>query len=443
MLLYPRAWAGLPLLLIFSGSALPRAVAPAIFSALLAALFEAAFPDPFLDRIFVHPYPYQVFATILGFAVVFRLSQAYARYWEGITHTRMMSAKWGDAALEVLSFDCHVKPAAMPDGTPETETLAGTRRLFYATIVHRFSLMHALACGHLRREIHLREAPPATIDRPGKASMEATVLQRPIKASARPIGTCLSTFWAALWPKRSYDSHLDEHPLPVLGGLSDTERRHLERLNSETRVGAAMATVMGSINARRAAGGLWVDPPAVSRVHQVLSDGMLGFQSACKLEDTPLPFAYSQMVSFTLVIFACTFPLIAASKASGSEISGRAYWLAPTLTFIAVMTYFLLHEVRTPYIHTHTHTHMRTYIDTSYSMKSARHASTTGDGPPTRIHTDALPPTPLSSQPTLVPTHSRPTPLSSHPTPVSPCVALRTARSSSPTPCPRIPPLPP
>jgi predicted membrane chloride channel (bestrophin family) len=39
---------------------------------------------------------------------------------------------------------------------------------------------------------------------------------------------------------------------------------------------------------------------------QDLSAGMHGFQEACKLEDTPLPFAYSQMVAFTLIIFAAS-----------------------------------------------------------------------------------------------------------------------------------------
>ena len=54
------------------------------------------------------------------------------------------------------------------------------------------------------------------------------------------------------------------------------------------------ARVLATVNTRRAAGGLAVDPPAVSRIHQTLSDGNLGFFQACKLEDTPLPFPYAQ-----------------------------------------------------------------------------------------------------------------------------------------------------
>ena len=39
---------------------MPRAIAPAIFSTLLALVFEYYIPDPFLQNIFVHPYPYRV-----------------------------------------------------------------------------------------------------------------------------------------------------------------------------------------------------------------------------------------------------------------------------------------------------------------------------------------------------------------------------------------------
>jgi len=351
MLLYPRHFAGFPLLLFCAGSALPRAVLPAILSTIISLCAEYFISDPYLDHIFVHPYPYQIYATVLGFSVVFRLSQAYSRYWEGLGHVRTMHAKWGDAALEVLSFDCHCKPGATPDGTPEEETLPGTRRLFYATIAHKFSLLHALACGHLRREVKLREMPDAEIDRQRKGFE----LKRPIKSAARPLGSCTSTFIKSLCPDRKYEDHLEAQPLYVLGSITDRERIQYERLDSETRVNAAMASLMASINARRSAGGMWVDPPAVSRIHQVLTDGMLGFQQACKIEDAPMPFAYSQMVSFTMFIFMLSFPIMAASKASGETEYGRAYWLAPGLTFIAVMTYFLIHEVarelEDPFLH--------------------------------------------------------------------------------------------
>ncbi len=43
------------------------------------------------------------------------------------------------------------------------------------------------------------------------------------------------------------------------------------------------------INERRAAGGVWVDAPVLSQIYRVMSDGMLGFRQARKLEDIPFP----------------------------------------------------------------------------------------------------------------------------------------------------------
>ena len=51
--------------------------------------------------------------------------------------------------------------------------------------------------------------------------------------------------------------------------------------------------------------------------------GMHGWQQACKLEDTPFPFPYAQVVSFVLAVFALSYPLVALT-ASG------AYGAAPS-----------------------------------------------------------------------------------------------------------------
>lgn len=78
------------------------------------------------------------------------------------------------------------------------------------------------------------------------------------------------------------------------------------------------------INGRRSAGGLHVDAPVLSRVHQELSSGYHGWQQACKLEDTPFPFPYAQVVSFVLFIFALSYPLVALTTASASNGQPKA-----------------------------------------------------------------------------------------------------------------------
>lgn len=102
-----------------------------------------------LESLFENPYPYQVFTYMVGVALVFRTNVAYNRYWEGITAFKTFTAKWADSATFVLSFDRHSKST---DDAAER-----TRELYAALVVHRFSLLHALACAHLRREVTLRE----------------------------------------------------------------------------------------------------------------------------------------------------------------------------------------------------------------------------------------------------------------------------------------------
>ena len=183
MLLYPRAFAGLPLLLTVTGSAIPRAIFPALLSTAFTACLVFIGNERFeveVVHLWVHPYPFTVFANLVGFALVFRLQVAYSRYWEGIGHVRTMTSKWGDAAMEVLSFDCHAKPSAGEEAGKAT--LESTRTLFKASLCHHFSLMHALACAHLRREERLRRMPAADIGRGMKHKNSKQ--RRPIRAQA-------------------------------------------------------------------------------------------------------------------------------------------------------------------------------------------------------------------------------------------------------------------
>ena len=454
------------LLFTCAGSALPRAAMPALLSMFWTIILEISGLhyhivhnhggseelDPehwFLNN----TYPYQAFAYMVGIALVFRTNVAYARYWEGVTAYKQFCAKWGDSCTFVLSFDRH---SLAPD-TPKGRDNEATRSTFAALCVHRFSLLHALACAHLRRENFLRpvtrapavpsaqnvgptpismsvgegssggacstpsgEAYPAETGAAGVnagSRTMASMASQPLKGPETPHGgdhagaggagagaggagkllkalTCWPTLKSFSHSSARYSSYLRDHPLPVLGGLSADETRYLGRLDSETRVNACFAQVVGMINGRRAAGGLGVDAPVLSRVHQELSAGMEGFQQACKLEDTPFPFPYAQVVSFVLAIFAATYPLVALTIAShkGSPVSewpaapaappyapasgglpagrgdnapasaggvGEALWqiswLAPCLAFVTVLTYFAFHEVarelEDPFLH--------------------------------------------------------------------------------------------
>ena len=80
MIIYRKAWYGLGLLTRMHGSAAPRALVPALLSTALTLLLELGYPmlgHNELRSLFEHPYPYQIFASILGFILVFRTNFAY------------------------------------------------------------------------------------------------------------------------------------------------------------------------------------------------------------------------------------------------------------------------------------------------------------------------------------------------------------------------------
>ena len=174
-----------------------------------------------------------------------------------------------------------------------------------------------------------------------------------------------------------HEMHLDAQPLEVLGGLAPDELVELEVHGD--RVTFVFSLILGQLGARRRVGGLPSEPPVYSRVLHVLSDGMLGYQQSKKLEDTPFPFPYAQLLAFMLYAFSLIFPLLAASKVGGDiaitaatdlgtpplttidrELSNSgldlesaavrwaelaSHLAAPLLTFLTVLSYFGMHEV--------------------------------------------------------------------------------------------------
>ena len=388
MLYYEKRLLGLPLLLRGVGSVLPRAVFPALVAAGLSLVFELTVPHEVLAELFVHPYPFQVFAYIVAFALVFRTNVGYNRYWEGRTQAAQMASKWGDAAAGALSYDMHARD--------DNEEIVRARAEWQALLIHRFSLLHALAMQYVRRERDLDTLSLAREDN-SEDSHEASLgfstpsrrQSTPARASILSPGSLLSptrpprtptadslpqnlsltrersdTAVAASQERNRRSSTYVEQSarqsiaasktaklqvsasrvfsrLPVLGGVDADETRVLREVND--RVGFVFELLLSQLNARHADGGLWVPPPILSRTHQVLSDGMLGFQQMRKVEDTPFPFPYAQIVAFFLCVFTLLFPLIAASKISTED--PYTFWIAPLLSFFTVGAYWGLHEV--------------------------------------------------------------------------------------------------
>lgn len=72
MIRYSKKYWGLHVLFRMYGSAFPRALPFSLASAALAGFLAFFFPTSTTWDLFSHPYPFQTFAFIAGFMVVFR-----------------------------------------------------------------------------------------------------------------------------------------------------------------------------------------------------------------------------------------------------------------------------------------------------------------------------------------------------------------------------------
>ena len=78
MIRYSKKYWGLHVLFRMYGSAFPRALPFSIASAALAGALAGFFPTSTSWDLFKHPYPFQTFAFVAGFMIVFRCAFARA-----------------------------------------------------------------------------------------------------------------------------------------------------------------------------------------------------------------------------------------------------------------------------------------------------------------------------------------------------------------------------
>eukprot|EP00971_Amphidinium_carterae_P278219 5522996-Amphidinium_carterae.1 len=128
------------LLACHSRGVLPRSIGFAVSCAALAAAVKWQELDGWFPGadILNEKEAYISFSTTLSFLLVFRTSQSYGRYWEGITLGHRMYAEWFDFAAAIVAF-CKYSTA----GNRKT-------RIFFHRMVRLLSLMHATAQSKLR-----------------------------------------------------------------------------------------------------------------------------------------------------------------------------------------------------------------------------------------------------------------------------------------------------
>jgi len=369
MLTYSKGWGGLFLVLRFAGTSWPHGIMPGLLSACLGLALGLVreLDDVIVDEdAFVkNPYPYQLFAYLVGFVLIFRTNFGYTRYWEALDAVQRMGAKWLDGACMAIAFDAkgdasspYLQPSVAPsEGEADQVTRARTasaldlnrareeggdaaqsmgleHEAFFVEIAHLFSLMHALALQHLRCDMDLGNLQSGSLPRLSLLGSAPHISSSHNK---------LTDFTTKGHRKASF--HLR---LKVLGGLLKEELRALatdslgQPVPSAARVAMVESWIMRRLIARQKyepAGDMCkTAPPILSRMVQVISDGNLGFSQAAKVAETPFPFPYHNIISLFLWIFAFTAPFVVNAKVM--QVHARF-----VVNFIAVWSYFSLAEV--------------------------------------------------------------------------------------------------
>mmetsp|Transcript_12415 Transcript_12415/g.31747 ORF Transcript_12415/g.31747 Transcript_12415/m.31747 type:complete len:462 (-) Transcript_12415:1232-2617(-) len=371
MIIYSKAFWGIPALLgRWYGSPFPRVLPFAAAScgwSVFLFFFRESLEWP---SAWGHPYPFQAFAYIVGFALIFRCNSAYARYWEGRTHVQIMTSKWSEMAAQMQQFDrIHLR-----EGEREAH------ETFMLRLMHLVSLMHALALQHLRRDFNLSNLrqfnassrPPPVDAARLKERARRTLKEAEQKASEalgdvemsehhRAVeaylgcGGCMGNF-LMMWTSKS-DQYNHLCPLSVIGGLYQVERDALQTDTPEQtmsgclhvvkdeyapvsyeRVNVVHSWLLELVSHRQMEGGLRIAPPILSRAYQLLSDGMSAYDQCRKIAYHPFPFPWAQMLLVFLIFYSACQPLMLVAFI-------KSLWLVILLNLLSVGTYWTINEV--------------------------------------------------------------------------------------------------
>lgn len=392
MIHYSKRYWGLPLVFRAFGSPFPRTIPFAIVSVSISVVLQVvdSWKQTMVDA-FGHPYPFQVYAFVIGFLVVLRTNHALARFMEARTAVELMASKWADAVVMLQAFDGVTTGSKTWDSCRRgsEQTHGDGTDAFIARIVHLISLMHGLALQQLRGDENLDNlvvaAPRSGLgcdlkvvsnandganvaanvvvvhDTEGtlggsptvKVVLSGEVLAREKHRSTYKLrGTYLMA--AAVDDVKNHRGKIlsrfsltEQHdkwracctatPLAVVGGVDGSELAALQRLDCD-RVYLVMSWIQALIVTRsEERDGLRIAHPILSRCHQVLSDGMLGFNQADKLAKTPFPMPYAQMLTTLLLVFNITLPVMIAGNVN-------ALWLGITVNLVSTVAYQGLNE---------------------------------------------------------------------------------------------------
>jgi len=286
MIFYERTnWYGLSYLLVLHGSLLPRLLPATAVGGVIGGITSAGLLDGPLGMdvakdLFEHPYSFQLFGIVFGYLCIARLNISYQRYWEGVSQVKIMYSKWADACTQILAFDRLDDIAVDISGEP-----------FCKHIVNLFVQLSALATVRLHAE---------TIDFRNEHEM---------------------------------DADYEKLCRGELAGYEDIKFEQDEILflrRSTDRVHCQVGRINRSITSRQYAGGLKAPPPIVSRVFQEISNGMVAYNSACKMKEIPVPFALVHFQTILLLFFVTFSPVVISCF-----VGGEGHFMSVLMSVIA------------------------------------------------------------------------------------------------------------
>eukprot|EP00411_Alexandrium_monilatum_P022118 CAMPEP_0175220098 /NCGR_PEP_ID=MMETSP0093-20121207/19607_1 /TAXON_ID=311494 /ORGANISM="Alexandrium monilatum, Strain CCMP3105" /LENGTH=420 /DNA_ID=CAMNT_0016513591 /DNA_START=56 /DNA_END=1318 /DNA_ORIENTATION=+ len=359
MIAYRKGCCGLPVILHCAGTTWPSGILPALLSACIGLIFDRiAHLDKVIsdEEVFLdNPYPFQLFAFLVGFVMVFRTNFAYQRWWEALDAVQRMGAKWFDGACMTIAFDApgdvnspFLVGGRAPQKPSEPNQTGREHAEFMQEILHLFSLLHALALQHLRCDPDLRNLQVQ------KILAITDELPSSVKGLAQPtpeisVPTCgLGAHGLVAFSEARIKGKHQLQKLKILGSLRPEELVLLDACtrHSQAPTLARVAMVQGWIMRRllcrqkhESRGDMGkTSPPILSRLCHVIADGHLGFNQASKVVIVPFPFEYHNIIRLFLWIYAFTVPFVVNSNVFTTPARF-------TLTFLVVWAYFALCKV--------------------------------------------------------------------------------------------------
>jgi len=322
---------------LFSRYVLLPAVLSTVFCALLIWRPEARLYGSMSKTIA------QIYATIIGFAIVFRTTMAFGRYFEGVRHIQAMFSKWRDAYVAQAVF---IETSIMKhehDGrvglskSEAVEQVVHDLRFSKARLLHWFSLLCAVAVESIQHGRDLECDVAAELSHARVTGMfsksDSSVL---VQENAEVLRARSEE---EKWEVRNH--------IQILGQITPEELTQISR--AQEAVNLVMMWILLEITNLSITRKVLIEPPILSRVYQELSNGTLSYFRAMQIECVPFPFPFAQVVNYTLhgYFFFCPFIVMDILQAlrSPGPISLEQMWPALLLNFFAVAGYAALNEI--------------------------------------------------------------------------------------------------